>query len=105
MMTLAFAETSQGVSSPAAVNTIMNFLPIIIIFVIFYFLLIRPQKKSQQEHAKMLENLQKNDEVITIGGMYGTILNVEKQSDVVTLRIDDNTRIKIQKSAISKLKK
>jgi len=78
-------------------------MPIALIFIIFYFLLIRPQKKTQQDHAKMLETLAKNDEVMTSGGIYGTIVNI--QNDIITLRVDDNTRIKVQKSSISRLKK
>jgi preprotein translocase subunit YajC len=84
-------------------NPIMGFLPIIIIFVIFYFLLIRPQKKQQKEHKQMLSELKKNDEVVTAGGIYGTVVNI--QNDMVTLRIDDNTRIKVQKGSISTLRK
>ena len=105
MLTLAFAQAVGGQQAPVAPaqSPMMSFLPIALIFIIFYFLLIRPQKKSQQEHAKMLEALKKNDEVITSGGIYGTIVNI--QDDVVTLRIDDNTRMKIQKGSISKLKK
>lgn len=104
MMTLAFAQSAGA--QPAAggfQSSFAGFIPIILIFVIFYFLLIRPQKKTQQEHAKMLAGLQKNDDVITIGGIHGTIVNI--QDDVVTLRVDENTRIKIQKSSVARLKK
>ena len=105
MFTLAFAQTAEGAAPNASSNIFMSLMPVALIFIIFYFLLIRPQKKLQQEHAKMLENLEKNDEVITSSGIYGTIINVEKQNDVVTIRIDDNTKIKIQKSSIARLKK
>jgi len=103
MLTLAFAQTAQAQAPQAQPNAMMSLMPIAIIFIIFYFLLIRPQKKSQQEHAKMLGALSKNDEVVTSGGIHGTIVNI--QNDVITLRVDDNTRIKIQKSSISRLKK
>ena len=105
MFTLAFAQaTAAAPQAPAQQGNIFtSLMPIAIIFIIFYFLLIRPQKKSQQNHAKMINELQKNDEVITSGGMYGTIVNM--QDEVITLRVDDNTRIKVQKSSISKLKK
>ncbi|MFH1797877.1 MAG: preprotein translocase subunit YajC [Candidatus Omnitrophota bacterium] len=101
MLALAFAQDG---SRPAACSSssLIGLMPIAVIFVIFYFLLIKPQKKQQQEHTKMLSNLAKNDEVITSGGIYGTIVNI--QDDIITLRIDDNTRIKVQKSSISKLK-
>ncbi|MBU0683327.1 MAG: preprotein translocase subunit YajC [Candidatus Omnitrophota bacterium] len=104
MLGLAFAQTgSAGASGSCPTSSLMGLMPIAVIFIIFYFLLIRPQKKSQKEHAKMISELTKNDEVVTSGGIYGTIVNI--QNDVVTLRVDDNTRIKIQRSSVSKLKK
>ncbi len=105
MLTLAFAQEQAAQAGTGAVraNPIMGLMPIFLIFIIFYFLLIRPQKKTQQDHAKMLGALQKNDEVVTSGGIHGTIVNI--QDDVVTLRIDDNTRVKIQKASIARLKK
>ncbi len=78
---------------------LLNMLPIVMIFIIFYFLLIRPQKKAQDEHKKILKELKKNDEVTTSGGIYGTILNVK--DDSVTLRVDDNVKIEVLKSAVS----
>ena len=104
MFTLAFAQTAQApVAAKAASSPLTQLLPIALIFVVFYFLLIRPQKKKQKEHAAMLQGIKKNDEVVTSGGMYGTIVNI--QDDVVTLRVDDNTRVKVQRGSISRLKK
>jgi preprotein translocase subunit YajC len=103
MLTLAFAQDAAAQAPQAQQSPLISLMPIFLIFIVFYFLLIRPQKKTQKEHAKMIENLQKNDEVITSGGMHGTIVNI--QDDVVTLRVDDNARIKVQKSSISRLKK
>lgn len=73
-------------------------LPFLIIFIAFYFLLIRPQKKQEQQRKKMLDNLQKNDYVLTSGGIYGTISQIK--DDEVTLKVDDNVKIKIARSAI-----
>lgn len=103
--TLAFAQTTQAApaATKSAAGPLTQLLPIALIFIVFYFLLIRPQKKNQKEHAAMLQGLKKNDEVVTSGGIYGTIVNI--QEDVITLRIDDNTRIKIQRSSVSRLKK
>lgn len=106
MFTLAFAQevsTQAQASATGQSNPLMSLMPIALIFVIFYFLLIRPQKKQQKDHATMLEGLAKNDDVVTSGGIFGTIVNL--QDDVVTLRVDDNTRIKVTKGSISKLKK
>ncbi|MBP7056619.1 MAG: preprotein translocase subunit YajC [Candidatus Omnitrophica bacterium] len=87
----------------AQVNPIMNLLPIILIFIVFYFLLIRPQKKAQDEHKKMIAALKKNDEVITSGGIHGTIANVKDST--VTLKVDDNVKIEIQKNCITAIKR
>ncbi|MDP8258334.1 MAG: preprotein translocase subunit YajC [Candidatus Aadella gelida] len=104
MLSLAFAQTASGAGEgQVAANPIMSLMPILLIFVVFYFLLIKPQKKQQKVHAEMLNMLKKNDEVVTGGGIYGTIVNI--QDDIITLRIDDNTRIKMQKGSISRLKK
>ena len=85
------------------VNPLVNLFPLILIFVIFYFLLIRPQKAKEKEHSKMLTNLNKNDEVVTSGGIHGTIVNVKDKT--VVLRIDDNVKMEIEKNAIAYVKK
>ena len=92
----------QGSPSSGAAM-LANFLPIILIFVIFYFMLIRPQQKKQKNFEKMLKELKKNDEVVTSGGIHGTILNVK--DDTLTLKIDDNVKIEVNKSAIGYVKK
>ena len=87
----------------AVPNPLVNLVPIILIFIIFYFLLIRPQKKAQDDHKKMLTELKKNDEVITSGGIHGTIANVKDAT--VTLKVDDNVKIEVQKSSITIIKR
>ncbi|MBI4335938.1 MAG: preprotein translocase subunit YajC [Candidatus Omnitrophica bacterium] len=84
-------------------NPILNMLPLLFIFVIFYFLLIRPQQKKQKEHEDMLKKLEKNDEIVTTGGIHGTIVNVKDTT--VVLRIDDNCKVELQKSCVSHVKK
>ena len=86
----------------AQVNPLMNLLPVVLIFIVFYFLLIKPQKKAQNDHKKMIEGLKKNDEVITSGGIHGIIANVK--DDTVTLKVDDNVKIEVQKNSISAIK-
>lgn len=81
------------------VNPLVQLFPLIIIFVIFYFLLIRPQKQKEKEHQKMLKELNKNDEVVTSGGIHGTVINVKDKT--VILRIDENVKIEIEKSCIA----
>ncbi|MBN2830748.1 MAG: preprotein translocase subunit YajC [Candidatus Omnitrophica bacterium] len=88
---------------PQAANPIMNLAPLTLIFVIFYFMLIRPQRQKEKEHQKMLGNMAKNDEVVTTGGIHGTIINVKDKT--VTLRIDENVKIEIEKNCIAYIKK
>jgi len=85
------------------VNPITNLLPLIFIFIIFYFLLIRPQKSKEKEHQKMLKELDKNDEVVTSSGIHGTIVNIKDKT--LILRIDDNVKIEVEKNSIAYKKK
>ena len=78
-------------------------IAIVLIFVVFYFLLIRPQKKVQEEHKKMIAGLKKNDEIVTSGGIHGTIANVKDVT--VTLKVDDNVKIEVQKSSIASIRR
>jgi preprotein translocase subunit YajC len=82
----------------APVNPLLNLLPLFFIFIVFYFLLIRPQKLKDKEHKEMLGKLTKNDEIITTGGIHGTVINVRDKT--VTLRVDDNVKIEIEKNCI-----
>ncbi|MGH8728861.1 MAG: preprotein translocase subunit YajC [Burkholderiales bacterium] len=77
---------------------IVSLLPIILMFVLLYFLLIRPQTKRAKEHRTMLENLQKGDEVVTAGGALGRITRIGDQ--YVSLEIANNVEIQVQKPAI-----
>lgn len=98
----AYAQAA-GAPAQATGSPLISLMPIVVIFIIFYFLLIRPQKKAQADHRKMVSELKKNDEVITSGGIHGTIVNVKDNS--VVLRIDDNVKVEVQKNAVSTLKK
>ena len=102
-MLLPIAQVAAPQSAQAPNPFLTQIILMAMIFAIFYFLLIRPQKRKQKEHEKMLANIKKNDEVITIGGIYGTVINVKDAS--VILRVDDNVKIEFQKNAISTIKK
>lgn len=84
-------------------NPIVSLLPLILIFFIFYFMIIKPQKVREREHQEMLKNLKKNDQVVTSGGIHGTIVDIKDTT--VVLKVDDNTKILVEKSAIAYLKK
>jgi preprotein translocase subunit YajC len=88
---------------PGAGGGIAGFLPLIFIFVIFYFLLIRPQQKRMKEHQKTLDNLQKGDQVITSGGIHGTVANIRGAE--VDIKVAEDIRMVFSKDAISTVKK
>lgn len=75
------------------------FLPLILLFGIFYFLMIRPQQKRAKEHKALLANLRKGDQVITAGGMYGRITGIT--DTVVTIEIAEKIRVKVARNQIS----
>ncbi len=89
--------------SAAAPGPFAMFMPVVAMFGIFYLLVFRPQIKARKDHEGMLKELKKNDEVVTNGGLIGTVVNVKP--DAVTLRIDENVRVDIERSAIARLRK
>lgn len=88
-------------SATATGGTIGALLPFVLMFVIIYFLIIRPQRKKQKSHKNMLENLKVGDEVITNGGIKGVIANLKQNKGIISLKIADNVKIEILRSAIS----
>ena len=88
---------------PQKVPPVLQLMPVFLIFIIFYFLLIRPQKKQEKERLAMLKNIKKNDEVVTAGGLHGVVINLKDKT--VTVRIDDNVKVEIERSAISRIEK
>ena len=87
----------------AAPSPILQFLPLVFLFVIFYFMLIRPQQKKQKEHTDLVAKLDKNDEVITVGGVHATVISVGEKTAI--LRIADNVKIEIEKASITQVTK
>ena len=83
---------------------IAQFIPLILIFVIFYFFLIRPQQKRVKEHKTMVESLKRGAEIITSGGIIGTIEKV-MEDDRIEVNIDENVKVQIIKSTITSLLK
>ena len=88
---------------PQSPSPLVTLLPLVMVFFIFYVLVFQPQSKARKAHEQMLKQLKKNDEVVTSGGILGTIVNVK--TDTVTLRVDDNVRLEVEKSAIARLAK
>ncbi len=97
-MNIVHAMGSPAGQSQGGGQTWMGLLPLLLLFVVFYFLLIRPQQKRQKQHKSFLEGLKKGDKVITSGGMYGTITGIT--DDSVTLEIAEKIRARVLKSSI-----
>jgi preprotein translocase subunit YajC len=87
----------------AAPSPLAMLIPFIGMFLIFYLLVFQPQAKAKKAHQQMLSRLQKNDEVVTSGGMLGVVVGVKQ--DTVMLRVDENVKIEVEKSAIVRLVK
>ena len=81
---------------------ISQFIPLILIFIIFYFFLIRPQQKRVKDHKTMVESLKRGDEVITSGGIIGTVERV-MEDDRIEVLIEENTKVQIIRSTITSL--
>ncbi|MFA5069070.1 MAG: preprotein translocase subunit YajC [Candidatus Omnitrophota bacterium] len=94
---------SQQAAGADAPNPLISLMPLILMFVVFYFLLIRPQQKKQKEHQQMLDSIKKNDEVVTNGGIHGTVINIKDKT--YSIRVDDNVKLEVSKSAVSIVKK
>ncbi len=92
---------AQGMAPEGAAG-LFSLLPFILIFVVFYFLLILPQQRKQKQHKEMLTKLKKGDKVITSAGMWGSITRLDKET--ATVQVDDNTKVKIQRENISRLR-
>ena len=96
MLDIAYAQAVPGIGGP---GQMLSFLPLVLIFIIFYFLLIRPQQKKAKQHQEMLGKLKKNDEVMTSGGIYGKVISLA--DNVVTLEVAPNVRIRVNRPQIS----
>ena len=83
----------------------ISFLPFVLIAILFYFLLVRPERRKQAELSAMLKKLKKNDRVLTGSGIFGTVMQASPESDEVLLRIDEsnNTRVRMLRSSISRV--
>jgi len=99
-MLISLAHAADGLPADM-MGSLTQFLPLIVIFALFYFMMIRPQMKRAKEQKNMLESLQKGDEVVTAGGELGKIVKVSES--YVSLEIAENVVVHMQKSAIQTL--
>jgi preprotein translocase subunit YajC len=90
------AETAPAAGSG---NILITYGPLVLMFVVLYFLLIRPQQRKQKIRSQMLNSLKKGDKVVTIGGLHGTIMEIT--DDIVVLRVNDATKMTFDRSAVN----
>lgn len=105
LLITAFSSTNafaQAAAAPAQ-SPLMQFLPLVVVFVIFYFLMIRPQKKKYEQEQALLEKLAKGDEIYTKSGLIGTVHGIT--DTVVTVEVSEGVRFKVLKSQIAGLYK
>ena len=98
---------NQGPGEGGILQTLLSnpILPFALIGIVFYLMLMRPEQRKRKQQEQLLSNLKKNDRVVTIGGIAGTVVNAAPGSTFVTLRVDDtnNTRLRVLRSAISRV--
>ncbi len=97
----AFAEGAAAAGASQPGGGLLGMLPLLLIFVLFYFMLIRPQSKRTKEHKSMVETLSKGDEVVTNGGLLGRITDVGES--FLTVRVAEGVEVKVQKQSVSAL--
>ena len=95
----AFAQTSGGL--PAS-DMLVQFAPLVLIFIVFYFLLIRPQQRKLKEHRQMVENVRRGDMVVTSGGIIGKVAKVDDQE--LTVEVAEGVRIRIVRSTLAEVR-
>ena len=104
--TLAGVVLAQGGESGGILGgPFGSLLPFLVIGMLFYLLLIRPERKKRQEMGRMLDDLKKDDEVVTVGGVWGLVVNASKGSEYITIRVDEGSgaKLRVLRSAISRV--
>ena len=98
-MNIAYAMGQGGAGAPGGSGGFASFIPLILMFVIFYFLLIRPQQKKTKEHRQMIDNLKTGDRIITSGGLHGRITGVSESA--LTVEIAEKVRVKVNRASVT----
>ena len=100
-MNIAYAMGQGGAGAPGGSGGFASFSPLILMFVIFYFLLIRPQQKKTKEHRQMVDNLKTGDRIITSGGLHGRVTGVTESA--LTVEIAEKVRVKVNRASVTAL--
>jgi len=92
-------------AAPGGLGDLVTLVPMLAIFLIFYFLMLRPQQQEARRQQQEVAALKKDDEVVTVGGLIGTVANFSEDGREVTLKISDNTRVRVLRESIRGLLK
>lgn len=98
--TLALLLAEDAAPGPQAPSLWPLLVPFALIFLMYHFMIARPQRRQQAQRDEMLKQLKKNDPVVTIGGILGTVVNLSEDGSEVTVKVDDNTRLRVRRDAI-----
>jgi len=101
VVNMAYAMGQGGAASPGSAGGLASFIPLVLMFVIFYFLLIRPQQKKTKEHRDMVSSIKKGDRIITSGGIHGHVTAVDDTT--LTVELSDKVRVKLNRANIAGL--
>jgi len=97
----AFAQTAPAAASSSTESTLFSLLPLVLMFVVLYFIMIRPQMKRQKEHKAMIEAIAKGDEVVTAGGLLGKVNKLGES--FIGLEVAGNVEVQVQRTAITQV--
>lgn len=102
VLVLAQGEAAKegGEATPPGGGLLQMMFPLLLVGIVFYFLILRPQQRERAQREKLLSELKKNDRVVTIGGIIGQVVSVSTDEKEIVLKVDDNTRIRFRRSAI-----
>jgi preprotein translocase subunit YajC len=89
--------------APAQPSFVATLLPLLLIVVVMYFLMIRPQQKKQKQHRKLIESLKSGDEIVTTGGIYGTVAGVDEKKSQLFVKISGDVKIKIDRFSVARV--
>ncbi|MEQ8818025.1 MAG: preprotein translocase subunit YajC [Thalassobaculum sp.] len=98
----AYAQSMGGLGGGS--DLIMSLAPLVLIFAVFYFLLIRPQQKKMKEHREMLSNVRRNDRIVTNGGLVGVVTKVAEGDDLLTMEVAPGVRVQVARAMIAEVR-
>ena len=99
----AILGSTLGQAQPGSPNLFASLLPLLLIVVVMYFLMIRPQQRKQKAHQTLIGSLKNGDEVVTAGGMYGTVTGIDDKRNTVYLKVSGDVKVKVERFAIARV--